>query len=97
MRSRAARAFKPCGSGNATGGRLKKNATGGRLKKYVLARADEDNDSDDHLAVDRWLAGGPGRRSTITVVKKVIHQGAFNFKAADKDAQLAVADLHAVA
>jgi ABC-type hemin transport system ATPase subunit len=54
-------------------------------------------DPDDNQAVDKWLAGGPTRRATMSVVNKGVHQGVFNFKAAVNDARRTVAELAAVA
>jgi hypothetical protein len=53
-------------------------------------------DADDNDAVDKWLAGGPARKVTMTIVNKGVHQGAFNPKGAVNDARRAVSDLAAV-
>ncbi len=54
-------------------------------------------DPDDNLAVDKWLAGRPARKTTMTVVNKGIHQGVFDPKGVVNDARRTVADLAAVA
>jgi energy-coupling factor transporter ATP-binding protein EcfA2 len=54
-------------------------------------------DAEDNAAVDRWTAGGPARRATMSVVNKGVHQGVFNYKGAVNDARRAIADLAAVA
>lgn len=50
-------------------------------------------DPDDLLAVDKWKSGGSARRVTLAVVNKGVHQGISDYKAAVKDARLAVGDL----
>lgn len=50
-------------------------------------------DTDDNLAVEKWLAGGRARKATMTVVTKGVHQGIPDPKGAIEDARLAVADL----
>jgi ABC-type thiamine transport system ATPase subunit len=59
-------------------------------RKLALALA---GNADDPVAVDKWKAGGPARRETLSVVNKGVHQGVSDYKGAVNDARLAVGDL----
>ncbi len=53
--------------------------------------------ADDKQAVDKWLAAKPARKITMAVVNKAVHEGAFDPKAAVREARRTVAELAEVA